>query len=353
MARVTVVGGGISGIACARALQRSGVEVEVLDRGHRLGGRMALRETDGHVVDIGASYFTVSDPGFAAVADDWRDRGLARGWTDTFHLSDGRSLTGTTTGPVRWAAPAGLRALVEDLARDLPVRHPVEVDGVERLPSGGWRVLVAGERAGVADAVVLAMPDPQAARLVPDELTGFWFRSTDGTDGSHGTDGATGAWPWEAVVSVSARWERRWWSDVDGVFVNAPGGGVVEWVADDGRRRGDGVPVLVAHSTGESARRWLADPDAARRPVLAAAASALGVAAQVPEPTWCHVQRWGLARPVRSRPAPPFALHPDGLGLCGDAWGDRSRVESAWCSGARLGAALAGALGATPRPGLD
>src|SRR3954451_11556174 len=86
-APVVVVGAGIAGTACARALRAAGVPVRVLDRGRRVGGRMALRREriDGveHVVDIGASYFTVSDPAFAALADDWRRRGLAREWTDT------------------------------------------------------------------------------------------------------------------------------------------------------------------------------------------------------------------------------------------------------------------------------
>ncbi|MGF1662288.1 MAG: NAD(P)/FAD-dependent oxidoreductase, partial [Kineosporiaceae bacterium] len=267
---MTVVGGGISGIACARELRRRGVAVEVLDRGQRLGGRMALRETEGHVVDIGASYVTVSGAGFAAVVDDWKGRGLARPWTDTFHVSDGRSLTGTTTGPVRWAAPAGLRALVEDLADGLPVRRPVEVERVEPRPGGGWRVRAAGEADRQVDAVVLAMPDPQAARILPEPLAWSW---ADGDGGpGPGGPGEAAAWPWEPVVSVSARWDRRWWPDLDGAFVDAPGGGTVEWVADDGRRRGDGVPVLVAHSSAGAARRWLADPDAAAAPVLAAAA---------------------------------------------------------------------------------
>ncbi|MGF1662218.1 MAG: hypothetical protein ACFCVG_07060, partial [Kineosporiaceae bacterium] len=78
-----------------------------------------------------------------------------------------------------------------------------------------------------------------------------------------------------------------------------------------------------------------------------------GVAGPVPAPRWCHVQRWGYARPDRPRPAPPFALSAEGLGVCGDAWGDRSRVEGAWSSGTGLGAALAAALEATPPAGLD
>lgn len=331
MTDVIVVGGGIAGVACARALAGAGREVVVLDRGRRPGGRMGLRETDGHAVDIGASYFTASGPGFRAVVDDWADRGLASPWTDTFHVSDGTGLTGTTSGPVRWRAGAGLRGLVEDLGRDLDLRFPVEVTAVRPDPAGGWVVHAEDQDPVRAPVVVLAMPDPQAERLLPDGAGSSWAPGEP--------------WPWEPVVSVSARWDSRWWPEIDGVFVNAAEGDVpppvVDWIADDGRRRGDGAPVLVSHSTAGAARRWLEDPEAALAPVLEATARSLGVSGDVPEPTWSHVQRWGMARPVRTRPAPPFALTPDGLGVCGDAWGERPRVEGAWSSGTRLASAVA------------
>ena len=102
-----VVGAGLAGVACARTLRAAGAPVVLVDRGRRLGGRMASRRIDGRVVDLGASYLTVSDPEFAAVVDDWQQRGLARPWTDTFAVAGGEP----KTGPLRWAAPGGLRSL--------------------------------------------------------------------------------------------------------------------------------------------------------------------------------------------------------------------------------------------------
>ncbi len=52
---VLVVGGGISGVAAALEVQRAGLSVTVVDRGRRLGGRMASGTTKGRPVDIGAS----------------------------------------------------------------------------------------------------------------------------------------------------------------------------------------------------------------------------------------------------------------------------------------------------------
>ena len=324
---VIVVGAGIAGVACARALDAEGLGVTVLDRGRRIGGRMAVRtvEVGGRrrPVDTGASYLTAREDAFRAVVDDWVARGVARPWTDTFHLSTGTGLDGTTTGPVRYGAAGGLRALVEDLADGLDVRNPHVVRSVRPLDDG--RVAVDGEP---ADAVVLAMPDAQARAVLPADVAEGLLQGRD--------------WGWDPAIAVYAAWPERWWPDVDGVFVSDED--VLSWVADDGRRRGDGAPVLVAHTTPGAAAAHLDDPDAVVPDVLAALGRVLG--GQVPEPSWARAKRWGLAKPRREHPVPDFGLHPSGIGVCGDDWGARSRVEGAWASGTRLGRRLARRLSA-------
>lgn len=341
---IVVVGAGISGVACARALADAGQQVRVLDRGQRLGGRLALRMVSTptgaapggqpHVVDIGGSYLTASDGQFTALVQDWADRGLARPWTDMFAVSDGTGLQRHSTGPMRYGSAAGLRSLVEDLARGLDVTHPVHVTRLTRRAGGGWTVEVEGAGDIAADAVVVAAPDPQAARIMPEELVQAMYPG--------------GPWQWKAVIAVAAAWQDRWWDHLDtvedgadvpfhGAFVN--GDPTLTWLADDGRRRGDGSPVLVAHTTPTAAAGWLADPALALAPVLDAIGRVAG--RRPPEPAWTHVQRWGLSQPDRERPAPPYFLHPAGLGVCGDAWGERSSVEGAWLSGTAVGRELA------------
>jgi hypothetical protein len=315
---VIVVGAGMSGIAAARALRAADLPVLVLDRGRRIGGRMAVRTTDERPVDTGASYFTVSDPGFTAVVQDWERRGLARPWTDTFHVYDDGELT-PKSGPVRWAAPRGLRALVEDLAEGLEIAE----QQVTRVEPGPTVDDVP------ASAVVLAMPDPQAKRLL---------------DPAFGAETRALSDPYAPVLVLTAVWDRRGWAeDVDGVFVS--GDPAITWIADDGRRRGDDAPVLVAHSTGELAAAHLAEPNAAEAPMLAAVQQVLGITAP---PTSARVHRWTFAKPASTR-TQPFFLGAAGLGLCCDAWSDKPRVESAFLSGTRLGEALAATLASTAR----
>lgn len=304
--RVAVVGAGISGVACARALAAGGHEVRVLDRGHAAGGRMTSRSLHGRPVDLGASYFTVGDEGFRAVVDDWAARGLARPWTDTFATVGPQGRGEDKTGPVRWGAAGGLRSLVLDLAAGLDVEQEHDVQSVGPGPQ------VDGQ---AYDAVVLAMPDPQALRLL---------------DAADPAAALLHDRAWEASLSLAVGLPARTW-DLEGAFVSHD---VLSWVADDGGRRGDRAPVLVAHSTSGFAAEHLQRPDEGTATMVAALRRLL----DLPEPVWTELQRWTYAKPVGTRDA-PYGLA-GGIGLCGDGWG-ASKVQAAWVSGDALGRALA------------
>lgn len=317
---VVVVGAGIAGAACARELREAGLGVRVLDRGRAPGGRMTSRTMDDRRVDLGASYLTVSDPGFGAVVEDWHDRGLARPWTRRFTVLSPDEDPRDKEGPLRWGAQSGLRSLVEDLLEGIEVTRRT----VEHVRRGGTGWTVDGE---AARAVVLAMPDPQARRLLVDDADATAALGRD----------------WEPVLALAARFERRTWDHLSpggvwhAAFVNDHD--VLDFVADDGRRRGDDAPVLVAHSTTGLAAAHLEDPQA----VLPAMTRALVELLDLANPLATHLHRWSFARPTGEREAPYWWQ--DGLGVCGDGWGPASKVEAAWLSGARLGRRVAQELG--------
>jgi predicted NAD/FAD-dependent oxidoreductase len=300
-------------------LAEAGLAVQVLDRGQRVGGRIAVDEHAGRPVDIGASYFTVSDARFAEVVRDWESRGLARPWTDTFEVyADGR-FGPRSTGPLRWAAGGGLRALVQDLSDSAGLSvERAEVTTVCRDHRG----LTVDDRP--AAAVVLAMPDPQAGRILHSSLAAVRAGLYAG---------------YEPVLAVSAGWPRRSWPECDGVFVH--GDERLSWIADDGRRRGDGAPVLVGHCTPAWAAEHLAQPEAAIERMTQALRTVLGIDTA---PSWTRVHRWTYARPAAGR-AVSFQLWPSLVGACGDGWSQRPRVEAAFLSGRQLGQALAVRLG--------
>jgi predicted NAD/FAD-dependent oxidoreductase len=302
---VVVVGAGLSGLACARALIDAGRDVIVRERGRSAGGRFTSQHLDGRPVDVGAAYFTVSDPAFATVVAGWQRASLARPWTKTFNVYGGSPAT-TATGPLRWAAPKGLRSLAEHLAADLPVRLAAPVVRVTSDPT------VDGEP---VDAVALCLPGPEAERLLP----GVFRPQT-----------------WSPVLSAVLRYPERTWPDFHGAFVNDRP--VLTTICDDGDRRGDRAPVLVAHTTDGFARAHPDDP-AGAGPAIAAA---VGQVLDLPQrPSGCHVYRWELAKPAEPLPE-PFELA-GRVGLAGDIFGP-PRAQTAWLSGRALGVKLAALL---------
>ncbi|MFD9702554.1 NAD(P)/FAD-dependent oxidoreductase [Lentzea sp. NPDC059081] len=296
---IVVVGAGIAGLSCARALADGGARVRVLDRGRVVGGRLASRRSNGRYADIGAAYLVADDPAFLAQTESWQSRGLGRPWTDTVRVYP----EGTDTrGPVRWAAPGGLRSLATDLADGLDVRLSTPVTSVEAVAQD-------------ADAVVLAMPGPQALKLSPPPAIASAATSQS----------------WRPVIAAVLTYPSRSWTGFRGAFVNDHP--VLATVCDDGDRRGDAAPVLVAHSTPELASAHL-DAPAEAGPILAAAVGELlGITA----PPEIETHRWTYAQPEKASET-PFAR--DGrVWLCGDAFG-RPRVQTAWLSGRAVASAL-------------
>ncbi len=316
---VTIVGAGLSGIACAGALQAAGAGVSVLEKSRSVGGRMALRRVLGRrPVDIGASYFTARDPEFVALVERWCDAGLARPWTDRISTLTADGLAAGKPGPMRYAAPDGLRSLVSALAAELPepaVRLQTLVGSVESAADGP---MVDGTRTEVA---VVAVPDPQAQRLLRPGTSAYE---------------AVADRRWEPVLALTSVFDARTWPEFDGAFVNDDE--TLSFVADDGSRRGDGAPVLVAHSTGPFAERFLTDPAASTPELLAALDRLLGTGPPASAEGSVHVHRWTYARPAESREE-PYLWDAQRIGLCGDGWGS-PRVETAWLSGHALGRAI-------------
>lgn len=276
-----------------------------------------LRDTgtafDGRVVDYGASYFTARDPGFVSVVEKMVAEGVVRPWTDTFHVHTEGAMVGVRTGPMRYAAPAGLRTVVEHLAHAVPdITTETHIERVEVTTSG---VRADGHE---SSRVALCMPQPQAERTVDAGLLP--------------EVGIT----WEPVIAVTLVFENRDWLDIDGVFVNDDP--IITWIADDGKRRGDDAPVLVAHVNPVFAAGHLEDPSGVLPNAIAATRRVLDIDAL---PSWSWAHRWSLARPIAALDE-DYWMHSElPLGLAGDAWAGGPRVEAAWLSGRALGQAMA------------
>lgn len=327
--RILVVGAGIAGLSAATELAAAGVGVDVVDMGENPGGRLAVRNLidtdtpwDGHVVDVGAAYFTTSDDDFAARVRAWMSQGLVRGWFDTATVvdADGRHRRG---GPMRYATAEGLRSLARTMVSEVShhsgvtVRQQLRVTHIE--PVGRCvRANIAhteGENLHEYDAVILACPDAQAVRMLGDER--FTQLRTLLT-----------AHAWLPIITHTMVFSQRQWPAEDFWFVNDSD--VLATIADDGARRGDDAAVLVAHSTPSHAAQYLDQPDAAAKELEAEVGRVLHLSVA---PMQRITKRWALARPAVPRGQLCGWDADSHVAVCGDGWAGKPRIEGAWLSG--------------------
>jgi glycine/D-amino acid oxidase-like deaminating enzyme len=66
---VAVIGAGVAGLACARALEESGLQVRVLERSARVGGRVGTDVIDGFRCDRGFQWLNAGHPDVRAITD--------------------------------------------------------------------------------------------------------------------------------------------------------------------------------------------------------------------------------------------------------------------------------------------
>jgi len=88
---IAVVGAGVAGLSCARAIQARGLRVSVLERNAVIGGRLGdpLAERGGS--DMGAQYLTVQSEVFVEEARRWINAGLLQAWdVQLIDLSNGQ-----------------------------------------------------------------------------------------------------------------------------------------------------------------------------------------------------------------------------------------------------------------------
>lgn len=315
-----VIGAGLAGLACARALAEAGVGITLFDKGRAAGGRLATRRAeapDGRrlAFDHGAQYLTARGRGFAALLADH-----ATPWPA---VADRDAHVGTP----------GMSALPRGLAAGLDLRAQRSVVGLERA-GGGWVVrhhagdLARGpapaappEAAGPFDAVAVAVPAAQAAPLLPPALAAAL-----------------------APVRVAPCWALLVAFDAPVALPDAvrPEASPIVWAARDSAKPGRGAEAecWVVHAGPAWSRANLErPPEEVAADLLAAFATLAGT---LPPVLHRAAHRWRHALVEAPLGAPCLLDRGLRIGAAGD-WCLGPRAEHAWDSGSALAAALLGA----------
>ncbi len=322
--RVAVVGGGVAGAFCARTLQDHGLHVQVFDKGRGAGGRLSTRRSEPRTFDHGAPGFSIRDRRVGRSARSWRARGVIARWEGPFGVLGTDGFAEEDWGP-RFVGTPGMNAVVKHLLADVSVTFGARVEGVRRT-DGGWTLDIGQAGTPTFDAVVVAVPAPQAVPLL---------------------QAAPALAQALAEVRVAPCWAvlAECPSDDHPFAAARVQGSPLGFVARNHSKPGRGeAGAWVLHGTPEWSQEHLEDdPEAVARALVAA----LRERVELPEPSSARAHRWRFARVLQ--PVGQDCLWDDALqiGACGDALLG-GRVEDAMLSGQAMAGRILGSL--RPRP---
>lgn len=153
---VGVIGSGLAGLAAARTLKTAGFTVIVLDKGRRIGGRMATRRADGFLFNHGAQFVTARNSAFSALCSEAAASGACAPW-DIHHHS------------TAYSGQPAMRSLAEYLGQGCLVEQDFQLTSVD--PASDHLSLHGTGRDGAAHApvicrhLILTAPAPQIAQI--------------------------------------------------------------------------------------------------------------------------------------------------------------------------------------------
>jgi photolyase PhrII len=334
--RVAIIGSGIAGLAAARTLDSHNVEVTVFDKGRRAGGRLVSRELMGVPFDYGAQYFTAKHDDFRLlvqslvweeVLDVWKPRVSA--------LFDGElcNVDAKALAVPWYTAADGFSSLAKRLAEGLDVRQSMHLASIEKQVDG-VRLHFKDGAVERFDHVLVSVPGPQAAALVPE------------------TPAVLYAPCWSLTLAVSEAVTRALAFDALQIE-DAPGkpSPSLAWLCCETSKPGRkeartlGFDVWTLHASAAFSNKHLeADPTVVQQ-ALREAFFALCGASPGTEVLDSHLHKWRFARAVNVlRTATPYAQF-GSVGVGGDSFGG-PRVESAYLSGVALAGDLLRTLAA-------
>ncbi|KAL3829865.1 hypothetical protein ACJIZ3_018667 [Penstemon smallii] len=339
---VGIIGGGMSGLLCALYLEKRGIKSTVFDTGiHGLGGRMGTRIIDPQplIFDHAAQFFTVTDPKFGEMVDEWSKKGLVRQWHGAVgEIEAGGPFVPFPSSPPRYIAVNGMRPLADSILSETSLVNVVRQSWVSKLApyNGQWYLSEKGKPCGNFDAIVIAHNGKCANRLLASSGLPLIARQMKRLD-------LSSIWAllaaFEDPLPVST-------IEFEGAFVK--GVDSLSWMANNTKKLfgsgSSGPHCWTFFSTAAFGKQNKVPQESipsttaekVKEAMLEGVEIALGLQkGSLQRPFYSRVQLWGAALPTNS-PGIPCIFDPHGrTGICGD-WLLGSNLESAALSGMAL-----------------
>jgi len=147
-----ILGSGVAGLAAAQCAQNYGKTVLLVDKGRRLGGRVATRRKDGFVFNHGTQFVTATGAAFASLLGHARRFGCLTDW----QVSPNKT--------VQIGLPT-MRDLPQFIAKGLDIHQQTEITSIARH---GEAISFFDKDGLVAcgHQAIITAPSPQSARLL-------------------------------------------------------------------------------------------------------------------------------------------------------------------------------------------
>lgn len=341
---IAIVGAGMAAIACARTLVQAGHQVTVFEKSQDVGGRMATRSSPFGSFDHGAQYFTVRDPRFAQALQT--TPGVCRPWSaNQVQVLDEHGRVAAAGLPARephWVPSPGMNALVRRWAKPLVDAACVELQtrvtriARDALNATQWQLHTDGSDDSSHvysgfDAVVLAVPSPQAQALLHTAPKTHALRKK--------LDKVTVAPCWTLMLAFPQAVQPGLttlgpqWSAARSSHHR------IAWLARESSKPARGI---VERWTVQASAAWSQehlqdDPARVQAKLIKAFSEVTGIRAQAAH---ADTHRWMYAKTMRPLGRSHLWDASAGLGVCGD-WCLGHRVEDAFVSGLELALSMA------------
>lgn len=169
---IAIIGAGLAGLTAARILSHRGARIAIFEKSRGIGGRLSTRRTDFGSIDHGTPYIETSAPKFRALLTGLSNLGSATHWEPQGKTSDDFWHIGMPR----------MSAMLKPMAEQTRVHFETEVKGLAPNADKGIDIAFEvkqegdeGPKVAVSnfDRVILAIPAPQAARLLGESGTVF------------------------------------------------------------------------------------------------------------------------------------------------------------------------------------
>ncbi len=320
---IAIIGGGLSGLTCARKLSHAGYQVTLFDKGRGAGGRMSVRRTFEPELqfDHGAQYFTARSASFSQQVQDWLEEHVVAVWEGPFVSLDQGEVSKAPGNDTRYVGTPGMNALCKSLAKDLNIHCRQRVSQLMQTDEG-WQITTEDLASNQLethpqkfDHIVLTIPPVQVIPLLPETSSLQEICKSVIMD------------PCRCVMLA---FESTLNLDFAAAFVqNSP----LRWIACENSKpgRNSDYECWTLHASPEWSQEFV---DATHETVLPLLCDAFATAIgkTLPEVKQASTHRWLYAIPRNPYSEGSFQDAENQITLCGD-WCHDARVEGAYLSG--------------------